>query len=201
MSDPITLPQLKWVPTQAKSSRRGARVRLVVVHRWGLRPPYTPQATASAYKGVINEFKNPDNEASSHIVYPGSAVKHGNEATQMVAWGDKAWTQAAFNPVSDSIEAADAIWTGSPAKVLDEHGFAVLARMVAKRLKDRGLPCVWVHGAALTHGQGGFCRHYDLGEMGGGHSDPTTDDKLWHRFVGAVHFEYHRGAFKPEWGR
>jgi hypothetical protein len=192
----ITLPKLKWVPTSAKGSRHGAHVRLVVVHRWGVRYT-TPAGEAASYQGVIREFQNPANNASAHVVYPGSAVKNGNEATQMVPWAEKAWTEAFYNPTSDEIESADAIWLGH-----DDHGFAVLARMVAKRLQERNLPAVYVHGDTLLHGPGGFCRHADLGELGGGHTQcPTTDLDLWHRFVGAVKFEFKRGAFDRTWGR
>jgi hypothetical protein len=74
--------------------------------------------------------------------------------------------------------------------------------MVAKRLDARGLPATWVHGDKVLHGPGGFCRHADLGVLGGGHTQcPTTDLDLWHEFVGAVKFEYNRGAFKKVWGR
>src|SRR5690348_2761748 len=107
---PIVLPTLRWVPTDAHGSRHSQRVTRVVVHRWGV--TYTSQsAEAKSYQGVVKFFKNPANEASAHIVYPGTAVA-GNRATQMVKWDDAAWTQASFNPTSDEIESADAIWLG-----------------------------------------------------------------------------------------
>jgi hypothetical protein len=193
---PVVLPELDWKPTEAKSSRHGARVRLIVVHRWGVR--YIDQPSeARSYQGVINEFGNPANQASAHIVYPGSAVGGGHRATQMVTWAEKAWTEAFYNPQSDEIESADSIWLGH-----DWYGFHVLARMVAKRLKVRGLPPVWVQGGAIANGPGGFCRHADLGALGGGHTQcPTTDLALWHSFVAAVQHEFSRGGFRPVWGR
>jgi hypothetical protein len=181
------LPELVWRPTAACGDRLSHPVRLVVVHRWGVR--YTsPAAEASSYHGVVSWFSDPRHQASAHIVYPGSAVP--GEATQMVAWNHYAWAEAAYNPVSDEIESADAIWLGH-----DEAGLAQLARIVACRLHVRGLPPVW----STTHG---VCRHADLGAAGGGHTAcPTTDLDLWRRFVGMVRREVERGGFRPSWGR
>ena len=165
----VVLPELDWVPTAASGSRNGGQVVRVVVHRWGV--AYTDEpAEARSYQGVINFFKNPANQASAHVVFPGSAVP--GKATQMVAWDQKAWAEAADNPTSDDIESADAIWLGH-----DPKGFQELARIVADRLHARGLPAVWST-------QSGFCRHGDLGQAGGGHTScPTTDLHLWHLFV------------------
>lgn len=181
------LPDLKWDPTTACSPRHGHPVELVVVHRWGVR--YTTEPVeAVSYQGVIDWFKNRANQASAHIVYPGSAVP--GEATQMVAWSDLAWAEAAYNPVADEIESADAIWLGA-----DPDGLAQLARIVAFRLHIRGLPPVWST-------RRGFCRHGDLGSAGGGHTQcPTTDLKLWRHFVSLVEHEALRGGFRPSWGR
>lgn len=186
---PVVLPELEWVPTDARGDRHGARVVRVVVHRWGVR--YTGErAEAASYRGVIREFENTANQASAHVVYPGSAVDRGLTAAQMVAWHDYAWTEAAYNPTSDEIESADAIWLGH-----DWFGFHVLARMVAKRLLERRLPPVW----SVEHG---FCRHGDLGAAGGGHTlCPTTDLHLWRLFAATVQHEHARGGFVKKWGR
>lgn len=187
------LPHLIWHPTTAHSPRHGSKVELVVVHRWGVR--YTSeQAEAKSYAGVVSFFKNPANRASAHVVFPGSAAS--GEATQMVAWDQLAWAEAAYNPVADDIESADACWTIiKDGVVVDEAGLAVLARIVAFRLHERGLPPVWSH-------HRGFCRHADLGAAGGGHTEcPTTDLGLWRRFVGMVQYEHERGGFRASWGR
>lgn len=183
----VVLPNLRWHPTAASGPRHGHPVELVVVHRWGVR--YVDAAgEAKDYAGVIAYFSNPANQASAHVVYPGSAVP--GEATQMVAWSDYAWAEAAYNPVADDVESADAIWLGH-----DEEGLHVLARIVAARLHARGLPAVWSH-------RRGFCRHADLGQAGGGHLEcPTTDLALWRRFVRLVQAEHERGHFRPSWGR
>lgn len=181
------LPALAWQPTAARGDRHGHPVDLVVVHRWGVR--YTSEHDeASAYHGVIRYFQNPANQASAHVVYPGSAAP--GEATQMVVWRDYAWTEAAYNPAAQDVESADAIWLGH-----DADGFAQLARIVAYLLHMEGLPPVWSH-------RRGFCRHADLGAAGGGHpACPTTDLTLWRRFVSAVQREAKRGGFRPTWGR
>lgn len=183
----ILPPDLLWKPTAASSSRHGATVDLVVVHRWGVR--YTTEAAeAQSYHGVVNFFGDPANRASAHVVFPGSAVP--GEATQMVAWDQMAWAEAAYNPVADDIESADAIWIGG-----DSEGMAVLARIVADRLHVRGLPPVWSN-------RRGLCRHADLGAAGGGHTScPTTDLAQWRHFVSLVQHEHARGGFRPTWGR
>jgi hypothetical protein len=180
---PVVLPELVWVPTRAHGDRHGARV---VVHRWGVRFT-TLAAEAKSYRGVTNEFLDPANEASAHVVYPGSAVSGGHIATQMVAWADAAWTESHYNPTSDEIESADAIWLGH-----DWYGFHVLARMVAHRLHERQLPPVW-------SAERGFCRHGDLGSLGGGHTAcPTTDPHLFRLFASTVQHEYARGGFTKD---
>lgn len=181
------LPHLRWHPTAASGTRNGHPVNLVVVHRWGVR--YTTEnQEAHTYAGVVSYFSNPDNKASAHVVYPGSAVP--DEATQMVSWEHMAWTEAAYNPDADDVESADAIWLGA-----DPDGFQQLARIVAYRLHKRGLPAVW----STRHG---FCRHADLGAAGGGHLEcPTTDLALWRKFVHAVQHELAVGGFRDTWGR
>lgn len=183
----ITLPELKWNPTANSGSRHGHPVELVVVHRWGARYPGSEAAT---YEGVVNYFKEPSSQVSAHVVFPGSAVP--GEATQMVHWEDMAWAEAAYNPVADEIESADAIWIGG-----DDHGLEVLARIVACRLHRRGLPPVWSH-------RRGFCRHADLGAAGGGHTSCPVDDghlSRWEAFCHLVSIQYQRTPYRDPWGR
>lgn len=183
---PHVLPDLTWKPTTACGQRHGAEIELVVMHRWGVKFVSEP-AEAVTYEGVVHYFQNPANRASAHVVYPGSATEG---ATQMVRWSDYAWTEAAYNPVSVEVEAADAVWLGQ-----DEDGFRQLARIAAAMLHYHDLPAVWSH-------RRGLCRHADLGAAGGGHPYcPTTDLALWRRFVGLVQAEHRHGGFRPSWGR
>jgi len=183
---PVILPKLDWVPTEAKNSRGGQKVKLIIPHVWGVK--YTNEkAEALSYKGVISHFEDPANDASAHIVYPGSAVP--GKATQMVRFSEAAWTEAAYNSKGISIESADAIWQGH-----DPAGFHQLARMVAGLLHYNQLPCRWST-------ESGFCRHGDLGSAGGGHTVcPTGNMELWKSFAALVEFEYHHGGFRPSWG-
>ena len=185
---PIILPKLSWVPTQAKGSRANEKVVRVVLHRWGV--AFTTEAAeARSYQGVINEFKNTANQASAHIVMPGSAVL--GKATQMVPWSEMAWTEANYNPSSVEIECADAIFLGH-----DPHGLAVTARMTAFLLHKYGLPAVH----SITKG---FCRHGDLGAAGGGHTvcpTPSASSPIWVAFTALVKHEAARGDFLKTWG-
>jgi N-acetylmuramoyl-L-alanine amidase len=189
---PHTLPALKWEPTQNMSSRHGHHVRMVVVHRWGMKFT-TEHAEEATYEGVINYFKQSKSQVSAHIVYPGSA-KPG-EATQMVPWHMKAWAESYYNPDCVEVESADAIWSGH-----DPHGWHQLAHIVAWMLHHWNLPPTALDSHGVVHGAG-FCRHYDLGALGGGHSCPTTDDHLWASFSHLVISEYHRGHGRDHWGR
>lgn len=183
------LPELTWKPTAASDSRNGATVELVVVHRWGVRVS-APKDEAVTAEGVVNFFSNPANRASAHIVYPGSV----GTTTQMVAWQDMAWAEAAYNPEADEVESADDIWVLGPSGTIDEAGLEQLARIVAFRLHVRGLPAVWST-------KRGFCRHADLGQAGGGHLEcPTTDIPTWRKFVSLVQKELERGGFRTTWG-
>lgn len=185
----IVLPPLAWKETPNQSARRG-HVSLVVVHRWACRAVPDELRT---YKGVIAHLCDPAVQASAHVVYAGGEE---NQATQLVAWDRKAWSCEHYNSPSDSLECADDIWAG-----MDHLGFAVAARIVAFRCHVRNLPPVWVHGEALVAGHKGVTRHYDLGALGGGHTDPTTDDALWEAFMARVKYEFKRGGFRHSWGK
>lgn len=194
MSAAVVLPpRLLWRPSDGRGDRHGATVRHVVVHRWGDRWP-DARGEAAVYHGVVNYLAaGVRNNASAHIVFPGSAVP--GEATQLVRWSDYAWAEAAYNPTSDEIESADALWVPDAHGRYDDAGLAVLARIVAFRLWVRGLPAVWSHDR-------GFCRHADLGSAGGGHTQcPTTDLTRWKLFVRHVQHESARGGFLRRWGR
>ena len=187
---PVVLPELEWVPSP--NFYTGAANRVVdriVLHRWAA-PTGTDAQTKQHYEGVISLFQEELGQASvsAHIVFPGSGDP--GKATQMVSWKDEAWTEAAFNSTSISIESADNIWFGK-----DPTGKQVLARCVAFLLKHHDLPAVYSI-------EKGFCRHADLGQAGGGHTScPTTDLVLWEGFVDQVQAEYARGGFRPVWGR
>lgn len=139
------------------SSRNGARPRLIVVHitvshnRPGLED----------IDGILALFGRQATQASSHIVND----RDGHDA-RCVRDQDKAWTQAAFNPVALSIEQIEFSatrtrqeWLSDSRKQLDNT-----ASWVAKWSIDYKIP--------LTHSTStGVCQHMELGAAGGGHSD------------------------------
>lgn len=193
MSTVILPERLVWERSDGFGDRHGSQVRHVVVHRWGDRWP-AAGGEAPIYHGVVDYLAHGrEHQASAHIVFPGSAAP--GEATQLVRWADYAWAQAAYNPTSDEIESADAIWVRDGQGRYDNAGLQVLARIVAFRLHVRKLPPVW-------SSDRGFCRHADLGAAGGGHTQcPTTDLARWKAFVKLVQQEAIRGGFRPVWGR
>jgi hypothetical protein len=186
---PIVLPRLEYRMSPNVSARRGP-VSLVVAHRWAARVLPDERRT---YHGVIDHLCDPAADASAHIVYEGSEL---NEATQLVPWGMKSWACAHYNSASDNIEFPDDMWFGK-----DDHAFKVGARIVAFRCHVRKIPAVWVRGRDLLAGKPGVTRHYDLGAIGGGHADPTTNDALWRDFMRLVQLEVKRGGFREHWGR
>jgi hypothetical protein len=172
------LPPLHWHPSPNVSSRHGQKVHLIVAHR-----------PVGSYDGSIATLCDPAREASAHVI----TKKGGLEATQLVAWDEKAWACEAFNAFSDNIEFSDEMWVGG-----DPHGLAVAARIVAFRCHVRGIPAVWTHDPM---NKPGVCRHYDLGVIGGGHTDPTTLTGTWVSFMVMVKAELERGGFRQSWGR
>jgi len=190
---PIVLPPLHFERSPNQSPRSHwspSKVTGVCVHRWANKPQTTKAGAISTYHGVVDFLCRPSTQAAAHVVYGGSLV---GEATQLVPWAQGAWACEDFNGCTESIEFADAIWSGQDAK-----GFKVAARIVAFRCHARKIPPVWTKDPAKHPG---ICRHYDLGAAGGGHSDPTTDDVLWKRFVAQVALEVKRGGFRATWGR
>jgi len=188
----VVLPPLHFERSPNQSIRSYwpfSKVTGVCVHRWAVAPQTTKVGALSTYHAVVNRMCESSAQVSAHIVYGGSLV---GEATQLVAWGRGAWACEAFNGCTDNIECADAIWTGQ-----DPEGWKVAARIVAFRCHVRGIPPVWSTNPKRTPG---VCRHYDLGAAGGGHTDPTEDDKLWKRFMAQVAAEHKRGGFRKVWG-
>jgi N-acetyl-anhydromuramyl-L-alanine amidase AmpD len=172
----VVLPPLTQTPSPNQSDRRGVVPYLVVVHR--------PVGT---YAGSVKWLCDPRAQASAHVITEGSG-----KATQLVPWDRKAWACVAFNSASYNIEVDDNAWDGS-----DPAALATAARIVAFLCKRTRIPPTW--SLQPTH-LAGVVRHYDLGAAGGGHTDPTTSDALWRRFMVMVAAEHKRGGFRPTWG-
>jgi hypothetical protein len=168
------LPVLKWIPSP-NFSARSARVDLLVIHD-----------TEGSYESTVAWFQNKASEVSAHFVIK----EDGSEATQMVDLADKAWACCAFNSRSVNFEMA-----GWASKGYGSPEWLAMARVSAFHLHHLQIPCRWARGGVGP----GFCSHFDLGEAGGGHSDPTTDAAVWRKFVDLVMAQYNAGDFPPIW--
>jgi hypothetical protein len=157
-----------WIASPNKSSRGGSGVRLVVIH--------TAEG-ARGYRALGNFFANPSSQVSSHV---GIDDEHG-VIGEYVKRPEKSWTQSAFNPQAVSAELCaapkgtttpcGANW--SRAEWLT-HGDMLqnTADWIREECQHFGLPIVKLS-AGQAQGSGrGVCGHVDLGQAGGGHSDP-----------------------------
>lgn len=145
--------------TTSKSSRKGAKPALIVIHttegrmRLADRAKFWDTVEASSHSGVGSPFK-------------GEAGKSG----RYVKDADKAWTQAFFNPVSLSVEiegfASQSFW--------DQATIDEVARWVAHWSIEHNIPIRFgaVLGSAVV--RTGVLGHRRLGLLGGGHHDPGT---------------------------
>lgn len=140
-----------------RSSRNGSKPRRIVLHitvshnRPGL----------GDLDAILDYFSHPSTQASSHIVND----REGNSG-RCVPDSDKAWTQAAYNPDSLSIEQIEYSDRRTRTEWLTESSAQIdnTARWVAYWAKRYAIP--------LVHSvQHGVCQHSDLGAAGGGHSD------------------------------
>jgi hypothetical protein len=160
------LPPLKQVPSPNFSSRNGARISKIVAH-----------SCEGDYAGSIAWFAQARSQVSAHIVLR----EDGGEATQCVALNEKAWHVCNFNPTTIGIEMAGWAAKGFAGDELDAD-----ASIIAWLLRAYGLPCRFAEGGAGD----GVCRHYDLGQAGGGHQDFTTDPAVWASFFARVQGAY-----------
>lgn len=139
-----------------RSTRRGVKPRLIVLHITVShnRPGITD------IDGILDFFAQSSTQASSHIVND----SEGHDA-RCVNDVDKAWTQAAYNPQSLSIEQIE-MASKSTDRWMKEN---------RKQLENSALWIAhWSHkyGIPLTHSTvRGVCEHRELGAAGGGHSD------------------------------
>lgn len=158
----LVLPKLHWIPSPNFSKRGAVKVDLVVLHD-----------TEGGYTGAISWFSKPQSRVSAHFVLR----EDGAECAQMVHLDDKAWHAVKFNSRSIGIEMA-----GFAKRGFDDKEWGAAAAMIAFLCSEFEIPVQWAR-----HGKGpGFCSHYDLGQNGGGHQDPTTDSKKWADFVDMV---------------
>jgi N-acetyl-anhydromuramyl-L-alanine amidase AmpD len=183
----IAAPPLAWHPSPNYSGRNGTVPSVLFNHVWG----------GGTLDSVVSWLSEPASQASAHLVYAGRVGPSANQAVQLVAFADKAWTECDLNPRGISIESADQVWNGH-----DPEGFAQLARMVALILHTHGWPVRWVRGDGLLAGSRGHTRHADAGALGCGHLYcPTADLALYQQFHERVLAESRAGGFRAAYGR
>ena len=140
-----------------------------------------------SYAGSVSWFAMARSQVSAHVVLSDD----GARATQMVAWGNKAWHVCNMNPFSEGIEAA-----GYSAKGLGAPEWQALANIVAWRLRKNGVPC---QRATAANNWTGWCQHVDLGTAGGGHHDVTSDPAVVAAFAAMIAAAYD-GPMPASWG-
>lgn len=144
------------VISPCQSSRGGVKPRLIVLH---ITVSHNRPGNADV-KAIADYFGRLSTQASSHLI-----VDAEGNSCRCVPDSAKAWTQAAYNPQSLSIEQVEyadkprSAWLSENAKGLDET-----AKFVAAWSVQYGIP--------LRLGtSSGVCQHRDLGAAGGGHVD------------------------------
>jgi len=159
---PDAAPQQRGCVThlvQNYSSRNGIAPRAFVLH-------YTVSSNRPGWSdvnAVVGIFDTAAYQASSNYVIDGE----GNCA-YIVRETDKAWTQAAANPVSISVEV---IATGSESQYIAQPGLAKLAMVISDALYRWKIP---LQLGAFSNGvltRPGVLDHRALGPAGGGHFD------------------------------
>jgi N-acetyl-anhydromuramyl-L-alanine amidase AmpD len=174
----IVLPELVWRESPNRSSRNGAKVRLLVWHE-----------TAGAYAGSVSWLCNPAADASAHLV----VREDGLEATQLVPLAEKAWHAAAFNGGSVGVEHANTTAKGYAS----ERQLKVSARIFGWLCLHLGVP----PRRSRTGHEPGIARHLDLGAAGGGHTQCGMGEHDFERFLAMVHAELERGGYRTAWAR
>lgn len=153
-----------------QSSRNGAKVALGVIH-WTGSSILPGWADVNA---ITRWFDTPAAQASSNFIADDEG--HCAYTVPMTA---KAWTQAAANPWSVSIEYVN------PGVLPVFRGAAGRARVIQlMRLWHKDFAIPYRHGAvnsSCVPTRSGFLAHRDLGACGGGHPDigiPSAVDSL-----------------------
>lgn len=153
---------------QNKSSRHGAKPKLIVVH--STQGQNLPGITD--LRSLGSWFNNPNSDASSNV-----GVDNEGNSARYVRDTDKAWTQAYYNPWSLSIECVGV------ANVTDwsELLYKEVARWIAFWADKHSIR---PYKASVTKDghitREGVIRHSELGNLGGNHHDPGSEFDLAH---------------------
>jgi hypothetical protein len=161
---PDAAPQQRGCTTrlvQNFSSRRGVRPRLFVLH-------YTVSANRAGWddvNAIVGLFDRPSFAASSNYV-----IDNEGHCAYIVRESDKAWTQAAANPVSISVEVIN---TGHESTYAGTDGLAKIALVASDAMKRWEIPLQRGLVVGCVVKRPGIVDHNSLGACGGGHHDIT----------------------------
>ena len=150
------------IPSPNVSSRKGAAVRLIVLHS---------SEGATTYQSLGNYFGNPSSQASSHVGIDDTPGTIG----EYVRRDDKAWTASNANPVAVQAELCCPSGASDNWSVDEWHAHPVMlqntATWIAEEAAAFGIPIVGLTASQAQGGSAGVCQHADLGSWGGGHHD------------------------------
>jgi N-acetyl-anhydromuramyl-L-alanine amidase AmpD len=159
-----------------RSSRRGARPRIVVIHT----TESHERPGRSDVDAIHSWFDNERSQASSHVI-----VDAEGHSTTCVPDFDKAWTQASFNPQALSIELIGWASTSRFQWFKKDRQLRKAAKFTAYWCREYGIPVK----RSTSHG---ICGHVHLGAGGGGHHDPGPNFP-WDRFMRYVRYYAKKG--------
>jgi N-acetylmuramoyl-L-alanine amidase len=161
---PASAPQQRGCTTELVrnySSRHGVAPRIFVLH-------YTVSPNRPGWgdvNAVVHEFDVAAFQASSNYV-----EDNEGHCAYIVREVDKAWTQAAANPFSISVEVIN---TGHEPTYAGTAGLHQLAVIIADVHKRWGIPIQQGLVQGCTVVRPGIVDHHSLGLCGGGHFDIT----------------------------
>lgn len=188
---PLASPQQAGCRTRTvvnRSSRNGVRPQVLVMH-------YTVSPNRPGFQDVnaiVQLFNQRSFAASSNYV-----IDRDGNCAYIVPEAEKAWTQAAANPVSISWEIIN---TGSERPLFTPHGYKLMGRIVSDAAKRWNIP---LRRGAVNHNctvaRKGIVQHADWGVCGGGHDDilpfsltPIINAAIAYRHSTERHINYPR---------
>lgn len=148
-----------WIPSPCYSGRNYSDVRLIVMH--------TAEG-ARTYQDLGHFFQNAANGVSSHVGIDDTKGTIGEYVTR----GNKAWTQANYNPYAVAAELCGfASWTTDVWKNSHHNMLVNAADWIREECQKAGVPIDRLTDAQAQGSGHGCCQHINLGAGGGGHVD------------------------------
>jgi len=149
----------KWMPSPCYHSRGGIKPYKIILH--------TAEG-ATTIESLGNFFANGSNQVSSQC----GADDKKDILGEYVSRGNAAWTQAAYNEESVSLELCGfaswsrSTWLNQHSNMLDNA-----ATWVREEANHYGIPIVALNNSQAQGGGRGVAQHVNLGSGGGGHVD------------------------------